>query len=149
MSGSSKSIRVTRAFRAAPERVFDAWLDPETARKWLFATETGEMVRAEIDPRVGGRFTFTERRDGVDVEHVGEYLVIDRPKKLVFSFAVPAYSPDYDRVTVEIAATADGCELTLSNEMTPEIYEEWGEKTREGWMMIVGSLARALGESDA
>ena len=31
-------IHVTRRFDAAPERVFDAWLDPETARKFLFAT---------------------------------------------------------------------------------------------------------------
>ena len=56
------------------------------------------------------------------------------------------YSPEYDRVTVEIARLDNGCELTLTNAMSPEIYAEWGEKTQEGWTMILDALARELGE---
>src|SRR4051812_29565567 len=67
-------VRVTRRFDTSPGRVFDAWLDPEKAGQWLFATSTGRMVRVEIDARVGGSFSFTDRRDDEDVEHVGEYL---------------------------------------------------------------------------
>ncbi|MCV0395067.1 MAG: SRPBCC domain-containing protein [Rhizobiaceae bacterium] len=140
------SIKVVRRFEASAERVFDAWLDPEIARKWLFRTEGGEMVTARIDARVGGSFDFTERRDGQDVAHVGEYLVIERPTRLVFTFGVPLYSPEFDRVTVEIVRQGRGCELTLTNDMTPEIFAEWGEKTQEGWTTLLASLARELGE---
>jgi uncharacterized protein YndB with AHSA1/START domain len=95
-------VRVTHHFSAAPERVFDAWLDPQTAGKWLFTTPTGQMVRVEIDARVGGRFVIIDRRNGEDVEHTGEYLEIDRPRRLVFTFGVPKYSPLFNQVTVEI-----------------------------------------------
>ena len=42
---------MTRHFDAAPERVFDAWLIPETARKWLFASPVGEAYTAKLDAR--------------------------------------------------------------------------------------------------
>jgi uncharacterized protein YndB with AHSA1/START domain len=63
------TIVITRRFAFSIERVFDAWLDPAKASKFLFTTPTGKMVRVEIDARVGGSFNIT-RRDGDDVEHV-------------------------------------------------------------------------------
>lgn len=134
-------IRVTRRFSASPERVFDAWLDPATARRFLFATETGEMVRVEIDAREGGRYSIVERRDGEDVEHTGEYLEIDRPRRLVFTLQVPLYSEEVDRVTLELAPADGGCELTLLAEVSPE----WADQTEEGWSMILDTLERVLG----
>jgi uncharacterized protein YndB with AHSA1/START domain len=96
------------------------------------------MVRAETDPRVGGRFTFTDRRDGVDVVHTGEYLEIDRPRRLVFTFGVPTYSPVMTQVTIEIVPLDGGCELTLTNEGVPPEYAERGV---EGWSRILAGLA--------
>ena len=137
---------VTHAFAHPPETVFDAWLDPATARRFLFATPTGEMIRAEVDARVGGRFTFTDRRPdmgphGGDVEHTGEYLTIERPRRLVFTFAVPKFDPGYTRVEVEITATPDGCLVHLTQCDTPD---EWVEPSTQGWRMILDKLDAAL-----
>ncbi|MCG6114259.1 MAG: SRPBCC domain-containing protein [Mesorhizobium sp.] len=137
-------LRVSRRFDAPPERVFDAWLDPAIARKWLFRTDTDEIIRAEIDARVGGGFTFVNRRGDEEIVHVGEYLEIDRPQRLVFSFAVPQFSPDYDRVTIEIVRLDKGCELTLTNEMAPAMAEEWVERTLEGWTKMLAGLSDRL-----
>ena len=135
---------VSRVFPYTAERVFDAWLDPERARRWLFATPAGEMVRAEIDPRVGGQFIFTDRRDGKDVEHTGEYLEIDRPRRLVFTFAVSGVDGPPDLVHIDIAPLSNGCELTLKHEMRAE-YAEYQGRTEKGWTTILDSLEAALG----
>ncbi len=108
------TLRVTRRFAASPERVFDAWLDPDTAAKWLFATPAGRMVRVAIDARVGGKFVFVDRRNGEDIEHAGEYLEIDRPRRLVFTFVVAKFSSHSTRVSIDIEPMATGCELTLT-----------------------------------
>jgi uncharacterized protein YndB with AHSA1/START domain len=132
------TVLVKHQFTASPERVFEAWLDPEKARRFLFATAAGQMVRAKTDPRVGGRFTFTDRRDGEDVEHNGEYLEIDRPRRLVFTFAVPKYSSVVTRVTIEIVPIDGGCELTLTHEGVPP---EYADRNVEGWTRILAALA--------
>jgi uncharacterized protein YndB with AHSA1/START domain len=137
----SPIVCVTHRYKASPARVFDAWLNPETAGKFLFATETGTMVRVDIDARVGGRFVLVDRRDGEDIEHTGEYLEIDRPRRLVFTFCVPKFSAVVTRVTIDIAPLASGCELTLTHEGVPHEYRESG---KSGWTMILGGLARLV-----
>jgi uncharacterized protein YndB with AHSA1/START domain len=135
------TVTVTHHFTASPERVFDAWLDPKSACKWLFATPTGQMIRTEIDARVGGRFVIVERRNGEDVEHTGEYLVIDRPRRLVFTFGVPKYSPLFSEVNIEIVPAASGCDLTLTNS---GVLDEYAEGTVKGWNDILDGLSRSI-----
>ena len=137
-------LRVTRQYAASPERVFDAWLDADGARRWLFATPTGEMVQAELDAQVGGQWRLVERRPGGDAVHRGRYLTIDRPRRLAFTFAVDEES-EGDRVSVDIAPMDEGCELTLVHAMSAE-YADYAQKTIDGWSAILEGLARELGE---
>jgi uncharacterized protein YndB with AHSA1/START domain len=137
------SVRVTHRFAASAERVFDAWLDPSKVCKFLFATPTGQIVRAEIDARVGGRFEIVDRRNGEDVEHTGTYLVLERPSRLVFSLSVPKYSTDESRVEIEIRSLESGCELTLLQHM-PGRYAEVKARSQDGWRRILEVLDAAL-----
>ena len=142
MSGERRAtVRVTHRFSQSAERVFDAWLDPAKARKFLFATPNGEMVRAEIDARVGGGFTFVDRRNGEDIEHVGEHVEIDRPRRLVFTFAVPKFSAEFTRVVIEIAPSGSGCELALTHD---GVLPDYASRTEGGWRKILEGLAAGL-----
>ena len=134
---------VKHRYNASPERVFDAFLDPAKAGKFLFATRTGQMVRAEIDPRVGGKFNFTDRRDGEDIEHVGEYLEIDRPRRVVFTFAAIKFEPTPTRVEIDIVPVAGGCELTLTHTMSPK-WAEFKAKSQEGWGKILAAAEKVI-----
>lgn len=135
------SVRVSHRFSATAERVFDAWLDPAIASRWLFGVETGQNVRTDIDARVGGSFTVVDRREGVDVEHIGTYLQIDRPRRLVFEFQVPMYSAQRTRISIDIAALGDGCELTLVHEGVPQ---DTIVRTQNGWSQMLKRLQARL-----
>ncbi|MFL5803259.1 MAG: SRPBCC domain-containing protein [Roseiflexaceae bacterium] len=73
-------------------------MNPETARKWLFASPSDEAYTAQLDARVGGKWTITAGRAGTDYTADGEYLEIDRPRRLVFTFAMLQFSPNSDRI---------------------------------------------------
>ncbi|MEA3061718.1 MAG: two-component system, cell cycle response regulator DivK [Sphingomonadales bacterium] len=146
---ANDEVSVTRHFAAAPEAVFDAWLDSATAGGWLFATPDGESVRVEIDARVGGRYEIVERRDGEEVLHIGRYEAIERPERLVFTLAVPLYSEHEDRVTIVIRSEeGGGCELSLSQTRSPDAPAS-AEQIESGWSTILAALAGWLeGENE-
>jgi uncharacterized protein YndB with AHSA1/START domain len=135
-------LRVTRRFGALPERVFDAWADCATARKWLVAAARGRMMCVEIDARVGGWFYILERRHGEQVSHVGEFVEVDRPRRLVFRLSVGKYAHDFDLVTVLIDQVERGCELTLIHEVKPER----AENASRGWTRALDGLAATIGQ---
>lgn len=143
-AGERLTVRVSRRFEMPAERVFDAWLDPGNAGKWLFATPEGQMVRVEIDARVGGAFNFTDRRAGEDIEHTGEYLEIDRPRRLAFHFCVPKFSKEPTRIQVDLAPAASGPESTLLTLVHEGVFAEYAARTEEGWKGILEGLERQL-----
>lgn len=134
------TVRVTRQFSATVECVFDAWLDPLTAGSSLFASDAGEVVRAEIDARTGGRFRFVRRENGTEVRCAGEYLSIDRPHLLAFSLSDSAGTPTDDRVIIELASIGPGSLLVLTHEMGFERYAE-RQRIESVWRRRLGILA--------
>ena len=138
----TRTVSVSRSIAAPPEAVFDAWLDPAAARRFLFATPGGVMERAEIDPRVGGGFTVVEQRGADLAEHYGAYVALDRPHRLAFDFWT-SFSDERTRVTIDIEPDGDGSRLTLTHE---GVWPDYEERTRQGWTSILGGLAQTLGE---
>ena len=113
------SVRVSRAYRAPAPRVFEAWLDPAIAGRWLFATAAHPMTHVAIDARVAGAFRFVERRGETLVEHHGEYVVLVPPRRLVFTLTSSDRAEASTLVTVDIRPQRAGCSLALSHERVP------------------------------
>lgn len=134
------TVRVSRQFCAPTECVFDAWLDPVTAGSFLIAAEAGEVLRAEIDARVGGKFRFVRRENGAEVRWAGEYVSIDRPQLLAFSLSDGIRTPTDDRVIIEIAAVGLGSLLVLTHEMGLEKYAE-RRRIESEWRRRLGLLS--------
>jgi len=138
-------VTVTEQLTSTPDRAFDAWLDPALIGRWMFgkALRDEEILRIETDPRVGGAFSFLVRRQGHDIDHVGRYLVVDRPRRLEFTWGIAGESNDESRVIVEFAAIPGGCELRLTHEMD-ERWADYADRTRAGWARMLDELGALL-----
>jgi uncharacterized protein YndB with AHSA1/START domain len=147
---SSVIVNVSHRYQASAERVFDAWLNPTQASRFLFATRTGNIMRCEIEPWEGGQFSVTDRRppaDGdesvFDAEHHGTYVEIARPRRLVFDFSV-GVAEETTRVTIRFEPLgAAACELHLSHELgDDETARAYEAQTRKGWTTMLATLER-------
>lgn len=148
-------VRVTHRFSAPAERVYDAWLTPGQASRFLFRTRTGNVMQCEIQPEVGGGFTVIDRRpaaDGeesvFDVVHLGKYVELSRPRRIVFDFSVLTFgSEDPTRVTVDITPASNpmACEVVLTHEMgSGEHARMMEEASRKGWTNMLALMEREL-----
>ncbi len=149
----SVTVRVTHNYNVPSERVFDAWMNPALAARFLFATRTGNILHCEIDPRVGGGFIVTDRRptaDGeesfFDAQHRGTYTEIERPHRLVFDFSVEPYSDAPTHVVIDIVPMGPNlCELVLTHDLGQgETAEVNADRTRKGWDTMLAHLDKVL-----
>jgi uncharacterized protein YndB with AHSA1/START domain len=152
--GTSTIVRVQRAFDCTAEAVYDAWLDPQLARRFWFATPpAGEVIRCVIEPSVNGKFTIVDRRpieagsdSAIDMEHTGRFLQLDRPRRIAFSFSLPQMQDHETAVIIDIEPQGDGCELTLRHDLGPADDEstEVLERAEHGWSVILENLGKVL-----
>jgi uncharacterized protein YndB with AHSA1/START domain len=136
-----RTLRLNWRFDAPPQRVFDAWLDPPLAARWLFATASRPIAHVEIDARVGRRFRFVDRDHGDAIEYVGEYTEIVPHRRLAFMLVLPLAHPVVTRVTVAIASLNRGSRLSLIHESVPSVKASY---TNDRWAGILYGLGATL-----
>ena len=136
-----QDIVCTRRFEASCDELFDSWVNPSILTKWLFTTATSELHRAEFEPWEGGNWTVVDRREGEYFAATGQYLQINRPHRLIFTFGMLQLSAEFVHVVVDIARTPTGSELTLTHEYLPWMGTQSPEKS---WHAMFEMLARAL-----
>ena len=139
------ALVVRRILPVSREQVFAAWLDPASLAQWM---RPGAVSRAtvEVDPRVGGKFRIVmhrERGAGGDVEHWGEYLAIEPPTRLSFTWISVHTDLRPSVVTIELAERGIATELTLTHRRLPANQVD---AHRKGWTEIVRKLGATLGK---
>ena len=139
---SGEVLVVRRVLPVERERVFAAWLDPASLATWMRPGETTDAI-VEVDPRVGGRFRILmeQPEGGCGYEHRGEYLAIEPPSLLSFTWISAATDLRPTVVTVELHARDGGTELVLTHR---RLSSERVDGHRWGWTDILRLLEREL-----
>jgi len=143
VTDEAAQVLVVRRLIAVPrERVFEAWLDSESLAHWMRPADFTHAT-VTVDPRVGGgfRIVMEGRTDGGDYEHRGEYLAIEPPSLLSFTWISQATDHKPTVVTIEFHERGPVTELVLTHRrLAPKAVEAH----RQGWTDIVRLLDEAL-----
>jgi uncharacterized protein YndB with AHSA1/START domain len=147
-------MEVTRTLNVPREKVFAAFTDPEWVRAW-WAPKGWYTPHVEIDARVGGRYRLGMRSDNdPSLMYVhGEYLVVQPPERLVFTYIWEAGGAgdrwlDFDLVGIKTVVTvkfrdAGGkTELVIQHEGFPT--KDGCDQHRLGWSSNTDCLEEFL-----
>ena len=135
------TVRLQRVLRAPPQRIYQAFLDPDAMAKWLpphgFTCKVHHM-----DVRVGGSFrmAFTNFSQGSGHSFGGEYLELVPGERIRYTdvFDDPNL-PGEMHVTVMLDPVVCGTEVHIVQEGIPEAIPV--ALCYLGWQESLGQLA--------
>ena len=150
------AARVQRTLPFPRERVYRAWLDPDTMVRWLVDPRFTDG-RAEVDERVGGDYRIFQVDPEGDMTGGSENRIVELVpnERIVISwrFAGPNRQEDLSpetRLTVTFAEPRPGeTELTVVHEQLDELAAAMPDVAGEvenGWNNTLDRLAPVLSE---
>lgn len=142
---SNVQAKVTREFAYPAERVYQSWLEPTSIGRWMFgsAVREEEIVALLTEAKVGGAFSFIVRRKGAKISHIGRYLEMEKPHRLVFTWGIKEFAGDNSRVMIVIEEKVGGCVLTLTHEM-PSQWADYVASVEASWTKMLDALDKSL-----
>ncbi|XDD45348.1 SRPBCC domain-containing protein [Leptospira sp. WS39.C2] len=93
-------LKIERKINAEAKRLFQAWLNAEDFSRWFLSGELIGIESVIMDPRPGGKFVINMSLNGEVLPHIGEFITIDEPHKLVFTWRSHATDDRDTLVTV-------------------------------------------------
>ena len=144
MSNATNTVRLHRVLRAPPQRVYQAFLDPDAMVKWLPPHGfTGKVHH--MDARVGGgyRMSFTNFGTGKSHTFGGKYLELTPHTQIRYTdqFEDPNL-PGEILVTLSFQQVLCGTELNILQEGLPVVIPV--EFCYLGWQESLSMLAQLV-----
>jgi uncharacterized protein YndB with AHSA1/START domain len=139
--GDPTSAVVRRVLPATPDVVYAEWLDPEALAEFICPYPVTPGI-VQCDPRVGGTLHIVMIDPAAVVNVTGEYLELDRPNRLRFTWNSDFGGGFASVVTVTFEPHGDGQTLmTIDHAHLPP---QWRDDHDKGWTLIAAQLERVL-----
>ena len=141
---STSTVRLHRVLRAAPEKIYRAFLDPDAMAKWLPPNGfTGKVHH--MDAKVGGtyRMSFTNFTSGHSHSFGGTYLELVPHERIrhTDTFDDPNL-PGEMQTTISLRQVSVGAEVNIVQEGIPEAIPP--EACYLGWQESLTLLAQLV-----
>lgn len=137
------ALVVRRTVRASVDRVFDAWTEPESLKKW-WGPRPVTCSEASVDLRVGGAYRIGNLLpDGNVVWISGVFERIERPHRLVYTWTFKGKERppgEQSRVTVRFEPRGDFTEVIVVHERIES--DEVKSDHENGWRGCLDGLER-------
>ena len=134
----SGPIQLERLLPVPVEEVFAAWTEPAQMARWLSPTGRAEV---HADVVVGGRLRVVMIDDDVRIEHDGEFLEVQPPVRLSFTWRSRYTGETPSVVTVELHDEAGSTRLVLHHDRLPP---EARASHEGGWGAILDRLSAVI-----
>lgn len=144
---ASAKVVLKRHLKAPPSEVFEACINPRILAQW-FGPKAFDVCEVKVDPRVGGRFSFTMQSDRGKYGAEGIYREIQPPSRIVLTWTwtegPEGEEPDgvQSLVTFDLKPEGDGTLLMLIHEAL--LDQESADNHGEGWSEALDKLEQLL-----
>jgi uncharacterized protein YndB with AHSA1/START domain len=139
---ATETLRITKIVPATKERVFRAWTEPLHMKKWWRIGDGWTTPFVEVDLRVGGKISLgNQPSGGGTIIITGEFLIVEPPDRLVYTWRFPGARPEESLVTVEFKERGGQTEVVITHERSPKAM---GPGAIAGWNAALEGLASYL-----
>jgi uncharacterized protein YndB with AHSA1/START domain len=140
---------IERTYAAPATAVFDAFTHEDVMRRWWHARREWTTSEASVDLRVGGAVRVVMRdTDGDSHGGGGHYKVVDRPRRLAFTWTWDRGDEDRETlIEIDFVESGGGTAVTFTHSNLRD--EESARDHEGGWNHCFDNLERALAEAGA
>ncbi len=138
------TFSLERTYPVPPARVFAAWADPQTKRRWFAASDSSHR----LDFRVGGQEINRGRHNDAEVTFESLYRDIIEDQRIVYTSVLSqdGRPATVSITTVELRADGDGTRLVLTEHgvfLDGLEQPAWREKGTGDWLDALGVEVRS------
>jgi uncharacterized protein YndB with AHSA1/START domain len=135
------TARVERVLAASRTGAYDAWLDVATLKEFI-CPAPGRAAEVAVDATIGGGLRFLMSFPDAQIEVTGEFLILDRPECISFTWRCSDTGDLESIVTVYFAPRgADGTLMTIVHSKQPSALVP---KHQAGWSSVAEQLQAKL-----
>ena len=145
MGTEELTLEIARVLPAERTAVFRTITDPQLLGEW-WGPHGFRCPSAQFEPREGARYRIAMQPPEGELFHLeGEFVEVDPPRRLAFSFRWDPPDPDDQETVAALTLVERGGETELTLLQRPFATEARRELHAEGWSESFEKLRQLLG----